>query len=190
MTSVFIISHLATVDAEDMMHLTLQSQKYNLKSSCWSHHKRQTVSISVNPATHFLKSVKTENAKLWMWPPLIRSSSLLTRFYIKSTFPLWRWEPRTFRRQITSKESVSDRKEQNLYLTPLLLTSSSPSSSAASFLIVSIGGTLVGLVFAVILGFITRFTKKVRIIEPLFVFLLVYLAYLTAELFSLSAILS
>ncbi|XP_040055610.2 sodium/hydrogen exchanger 5 isoform X1 [Gasterosteus aculeatus] len=60
----------------------------------------------------------------------------------------------------------------------------------ASFLIVSIGGTLVGLVFALILGFITRFTKKVRIIEPLFVFLLVYLAYLTAELFSLSAILS
>uniref|UniRef100_A0A3Q2EG33 Sodium/hydrogen exchanger n=1 Tax=Cyprinodon variegatus TaxID=28743 RepID=A0A3Q2EG33_CYPVA len=58
-----------------------------------------------------------------------------------------------------------------------------------SFLIVSIGGTLVGLVFAVILGFITRFTKKVRIIEPLFVFLMVYLAYLTAELFSLSAIL-
>ncbi|XP_053720462.1 sodium/hydrogen exchanger 5 [Synchiropus splendidus] len=60
----------------------------------------------------------------------------------------------------------------------------------ASFLIVSVGGTLVGLVFAVLLGFITRFTKKVRIIEPLFVFLLVYLAYLTAELFSLSAILS
>lgn len=101
---------------------------------------------------------------------------------------MWRSERRTFRQQITSKESVSDRKEQNLYLTPLLLTSSS--SSAASFLIVSIGGTLVGLVFAVILGFITRFTKKVRIIEPLFVFLLVYLAYLTAELFSLSAILS
>nr|XP_057944383.1 sodium/hydrogen exchanger 5 isoform X2 [Doryrhamphus excisus] len=60
----------------------------------------------------------------------------------------------------------------------------------ASFLIVSVGGTVVGLVFAVVLGFITRFTKKVRIIEPLFVFLLVYLAYLTAELFSLSAILS
>lgn len=49
---------------------------------------------------------------------------------------------------------------------------------------------MVGLIFAVILGFITRFTKKVRIIEPLLVFLLVYLAYLTAELFSLSAILS
>ncbi|XP_061560569.1 sodium/hydrogen exchanger 5 [Phycodurus eques] len=60
----------------------------------------------------------------------------------------------------------------------------------ASFLVVSVGGTLVGLVFAVLLSFITRFTKKVRIIEPLFVFLLVYLAYLTAELFSLSSILS
>ncbi|XP_077376544.1 sodium/hydrogen exchanger 5 isoform X2 [Festucalex cinctus] len=60
----------------------------------------------------------------------------------------------------------------------------------ASFLVVSVGGTLVGLVFAVLLSFITRFTKKVRIIEPLFVFLMVYLAYLTAELFSLSSILS
>ncbi|XP_024911349.1 sodium/hydrogen exchanger 5 isoform X2 [Cynoglossus semilaevis] len=60
----------------------------------------------------------------------------------------------------------------------------------ASFFIVSLGGTLVGVVFAIILGFVTRFTKKVRIIEPLSVFLLLYLAYLTAELFSLSAILS
>ncbi|XP_057702730.1 sodium/hydrogen exchanger 5 [Corythoichthys intestinalis] len=60
----------------------------------------------------------------------------------------------------------------------------------ASFLVVSAGGTSVGLVFAVILSLLTRFTKKVRIIEPLFVLLLVYLAYLTAELFSLSAILS
>ncbi|TRZ00222.1 hypothetical protein DNTS_018637, partial [Danionella cerebrum] len=51
-------------------------------------------------------------------------------------------------------------------------------------------GTLVGLIFAVFLAFLTRFTKKVRIIEPLFIFLLAYLAYLTAELFSLSAILS
>uniref|UniRef100_A0A8C7HYC7 Sodium/hydrogen exchanger n=1 Tax=Oncorhynchus kisutch TaxID=8019 RepID=A0A8C7HYC7_ONCKI len=49
---------------------------------------------------------------------------------------------------------------------------------------------MVGLIFAALLAFITRFTKKVRIIEPLLVFLMVYLAYLTAELFSLSAILS
>lgn len=63
-------------------------------------------------------------------------------------------------------------------------------SPVVSFLVVSLGGTVVGLVFAVLLSFTTRFTKKVRIIEPLFVFLLVYLAYLTAELCSLSAILS
>lgn len=74
-----------------------------------------------------------------------------------------------------------------LGFSPLCLTYG---TFSASFLIVSIGGTLVGLIFAVILAFITRFTKRVRIIEPLFVFLLVYLAYLTAELFSLSAILS
>lgn len=112
-----------------------------------------------------------------------------------------------FRLQTVLKESVSlgGNAAHCLHLPPstalqLLNSSSSPPPPLptltpapppqASFLIVSIGGTLVGLVFAVILGFITRFTKKVRIIEPLFVFLLVYLAYLTAELFSLSAILS
>ncbi|XP_066569461.1 sodium/hydrogen exchanger 5 [Amia ocellicauda] len=60
----------------------------------------------------------------------------------------------------------------------------------ASFLVVSLGGTVIGLVFAFLLAFITRFTKRVRIIEPLFVFLLVYLAYLTAEMVSLSSILA
>uniref|UniRef100_H3A308 Sodium/hydrogen exchanger n=1 Tax=Latimeria chalumnae TaxID=7897 RepID=H3A308_LATCH len=60
----------------------------------------------------------------------------------------------------------------------------------ASFFVVSLGGTGVGLVFAFILSLITRFTKRVRIIEPLFVFLIVYLAYLTAEMVSLSSILA
>uniref|UniRef100_A0A3B5QVZ0 Sodium/hydrogen exchanger n=1 Tax=Xiphophorus maculatus TaxID=8083 RepID=A0A3B5QVZ0_XIPMA len=77
-----------------------------------------------------------------------------------------------------------------LIIFDIFITTEGNIVTGSSFLIVSVGGTLVGLVFAVILGFITRFTKKVRIIEPLFVFLLVYLAYLTAELFSLSAILS
>ncbi|XP_033899052.3 sodium/hydrogen exchanger 5-like [Acipenser ruthenus] len=60
----------------------------------------------------------------------------------------------------------------------------------ASFFVVSLGGTVVGLVFAFILALTTRFTKRVRIIEPLFVFLLVYLSYLTAEIASLSSILA
>uniref|UniRef100_A0A8D2NYP5 Sodium/hydrogen exchanger n=1 Tax=Zosterops lateralis melanops TaxID=1220523 RepID=A0A8D2NYP5_ZOSLA len=60
----------------------------------------------------------------------------------------------------------------------------------ASFFLVSLGGTAVGLLFAFLLSLITRFTKRVRIIEPLFVFLLAYVAYLAAEMVSLSAILA
>ncbi|KAM9302233.1 sodium/hydrogen exchanger 5 [Gastrophryne carolinensis] len=59
-----------------------------------------------------------------------------------------------------------------------------------SFFVVSLGGTAVGLVFAFLLALITRFTKRVRIIEPLFIFLIVYLAHLTAEMTSLSSILA
>ncbi|KAG8437316.1 hypothetical protein GDO86_008138 [Hymenochirus boettgeri] len=59
-----------------------------------------------------------------------------------------------------------------------------------SFFLVSLGGTAIGLVFAFLLALITRFTKRVRIIEPLFIFLIVYLAHLTAEMLSLSSILA
>ncbi|XP_038628493.1 sodium/hydrogen exchanger 5 isoform X1 [Tachyglossus aculeatus] len=60
----------------------------------------------------------------------------------------------------------------------------------ASLFVVSLGGVAVGLVFAFLLALTTRFTKRVRIIEPLLVFLLAYAAYLTAEMASLSAILA
>ncbi|XP_009999349.1 PREDICTED: sodium/hydrogen exchanger 5 [Chaetura pelagica] len=60
----------------------------------------------------------------------------------------------------------------------------------ASFFLVSLGGTAVGLLFAFLLALTTRFTKRVRIIEPLFVFLLAYVAYLAAEMVSLSSILA
>ncbi|KAM5262390.1 sodium/hydrogen exchanger 5 isoform 3-T3 [Ctenodactylus gundi] len=60
----------------------------------------------------------------------------------------------------------------------------------ASLFVVSLGGATVGLVFAFLLALTTRFTKRVRIIEPLLVFLLAYAAYLTAEMASLSAILA
>ncbi|XP_063781216.1 sodium/hydrogen exchanger 3 [Pseudophryne corroboree] len=59
-----------------------------------------------------------------------------------------------------------------------------------SFFVVSIGGTLIGIVFAYLLSLVTRFTKHVRIIEPGFVFIISYLSYLTAEMLSLSAILA
>lgn len=59
-----------------------------------------------------------------------------------------------------------------------------------SFFVVSLGGTLVGVVFAFLLSLVTRFTKHVRIIEPGFVFVISYLSYLTSEMLSLSAILA
>ncbi|KAM4550097.1 sodium/hydrogen exchanger 3-like [Fundulus diaphanus] len=59
-----------------------------------------------------------------------------------------------------------------------------------SFFVVAFGGSLVGFVFGLLISLLTRCTKKVQIIEPGFIFILGYLSYLTAEMLSLSAILS
>uniref|UniRef100_A0A8C6T648 Sodium/hydrogen exchanger n=1 Tax=Neogobius melanostomus TaxID=47308 RepID=A0A8C6T648_9GOBI len=59
-----------------------------------------------------------------------------------------------------------------------------------SFFVVAFGGSLVGLVFGLLLSLLTRCTKNIQIIEPGFVFVVGYLSYLTAEMLSLSAILS
>ncbi|XP_073494157.1 sodium/hydrogen exchanger 2-like [Phyllobates terribilis] len=56
--------------------------------------------------------------------------------------------------------------------------------------VVGIGGTLVGLIFGFLAAFTTRFTEHIRVMEPLFVFLYSYLAYLTAEIFHLSGIMA
>ncbi|XP_020286417.1 probable Na(+)/H(+) antiporter nhx-9 isoform X2 [Pseudomyrmex gracilis] len=60
----------------------------------------------------------------------------------------------------------------------------------ASFLVVAIGGTLIGIVWGFATGFVTRFTYQVRVIEPIFIFVMAYLAYLSAEIFHLSGILA
>lgn len=60
----------------------------------------------------------------------------------------------------------------------------------ASFFVVSIGGTIIGVVFALAASFITKFTDHVLVIEPVFVFLISYLAYLCAEVFHFSGIMS
>ncbi|XP_031730688.1 sodium/hydrogen exchanger 3 [Anarrhichthys ocellatus] len=59
-----------------------------------------------------------------------------------------------------------------------------------SFFVVAFGGSLVGFLFGLLISLLTRCTKNIQIIEPAFVFVLGYLAYLTAEMLSLSAILS
>ncbi|KAM3910509.1 sodium/hydrogen exchanger 2-like [Leptodactylus fuscus] len=61
---------------------------------------------------------------------------------------------------------------------------------AATIFVVGLGGILVGLIFGFIAAFTTRFTEHIRVIEPLFVFLYSYLAYLTAEIFHLSGIMA
>nr|AXV43379.1 sodium/hydrogen exchanger 3 [Lateolabrax maculatus] len=59
-----------------------------------------------------------------------------------------------------------------------------------SFFVVAFGGSLMGFVFGLLISLLTRCTKNIQIIEPGFVFVLGYLSYLTAEMLSLSAILS
>uniref|UniRef100_A0A3P9PMK9 Sodium/hydrogen exchanger n=1 Tax=Poecilia reticulata TaxID=8081 RepID=A0A3P9PMK9_POERE len=60
----------------------------------------------------------------------------------------------------------------------------------ARFFVVGIGGVLFGLLFGFMAAFTSRFTSRVREIEPLFVFMFSYLAYLVAELFAISSIMA
>ncbi|XP_065315280.1 Na(+)/H(+) exchanger protein 2-like [Gordionus sp. m RMFG-2023] len=59
-----------------------------------------------------------------------------------------------------------------------------------SFGVVAFGGTLIGILFGLFTGWLTKYTDKIRIIEPLFVFLLAYLSYIVADMFTLSGILA
>uniref|UniRef100_A0A673G313 Sodium/hydrogen exchanger n=1 Tax=Sinocyclocheilus rhinocerous TaxID=307959 RepID=A0A673G313_9TELE len=59
-----------------------------------------------------------------------------------------------------------------------------------SFFVVAFGGSFLGVVFAILISMLTRITKNVQVIEAGFIIVLGYLSYLTAEMLSLSAILS
>ncbi|XP_023244345.1 Na(+)/H(+) exchanger beta-like [Centruroides sculpturatus] len=63
-------------------------------------------------------------------------------------------------------------------------------AGVSSFFVVAVCGTLVGIVWGFLAAFVSRFTHHVRVIEPLFVFVMSYLAYVSAELFHLSGILA
>ncbi|XP_070491911.1 sodium/hydrogen exchanger 3 isoform X2 [Chironomus tepperi] len=63
-------------------------------------------------------------------------------------------------------------------------------NGALSFLCVAVGGVVVGVVWGFLTGLVTRFTDHVRVIEPIFVFVMAYLAYLNAEIFHWSGILA
>uniref|UniRef100_A0A1I7U192 Sodium/hydrogen exchanger n=1 Tax=Caenorhabditis tropicalis TaxID=1561998 RepID=A0A1I7U192_9PELO len=59
-----------------------------------------------------------------------------------------------------------------------------------SFLCVSIGGLIIGLICGAISSFITKFTTDVRVVEPVVLFGMAYLAYLTSEMFHFSGIIA
>ncbi|XP_037532741.1 Na(+)/H(+) exchanger beta [Nematolebias whitei] len=59
-----------------------------------------------------------------------------------------------------------------------------------SFLVVALGGVLIGAIYGFLAAFTSRFTSHTRVIEPLFVFVYSYMAYLSAEVFHLSGIMA
>nr|XP_033799878.1 sodium/hydrogen exchanger 2-like [Geotrypetes seraphini] len=61
-------------------------------------------------------------------------------------------------------------------------------AGVGQFFSVKFGGILIGILFGILAALTTRFTKNIRVIEPLFVFLYSYLSYLTAEMFHFSGI--
>ena len=82
-------------------------------------------------------------------------------------------------------------------------------SGVGSFFVVALGGTfigkyililsfpisylqilLAGVIWGFLTGLVTRFTDHVRVIEPIFIFVMAYLAYLNAEIFHMSGILA
>uniref|UniRef100_A0A7G3AYQ4 Sodium/hydrogen exchanger n=2 Tax=Lutzomyia longipalpis TaxID=7200 RepID=A0A7G3AYQ4_LUTLO len=63
-------------------------------------------------------------------------------------------------------------------------------SGVASFFVVALGGTFIGVIWGFLTGLVTRFTDHVRVIEPIFIFVMAYLAYLNAEIFHMSGILA
>lgn len=80
-------------------------------------------------------------------------------------------------------EGYSEMGPSNILYTDVL-------AGIASFIVVAVGGTVIGIVWGFATGFVTRFTDGVRVIEPIFIFVMAYLAYLNAEIFHMSGILA
>uniref|UniRef100_A0A1I7XAQ5 Sodium/hydrogen exchanger n=1 Tax=Heterorhabditis bacteriophora TaxID=37862 RepID=A0A1I7XAQ5_HETBA len=63
-------------------------------------------------------------------------------------------------------------------------------AGALSFFVVACGGALLGIIFAIAVCLTTKYTNKVRILAPVFIFVIPYMAYLTAEMTSFSSIIA
>ena len=59
-----------------------------------------------------------------------------------------------------------------------------------SFFTIAVGGVAVGMLVGLVTALITKHTKEVRVVEPLVMMIMAYLAYMVAELLHWSGILS
>ncbi|CAB3993302.1 probable Na(+) H(+) antiporter nhx-9 isoform X3 [Paramuricea clavata] len=60
----------------------------------------------------------------------------------------------------------------------------------AAFFVVSLGGMLIGIFWAYLTAFLSKFIDHVKVLEPIFVVCMCYMSYLSAELFHFSGIIS
>ncbi|CAD5207573.1 unnamed protein product [Bursaphelenchus okinawaensis] len=60
----------------------------------------------------------------------------------------------------------------------------------SSFFAVALGGALIGVLFAFVSALATKYTQRVKLVGPVFVFVIPYIAYLMAEMTGFSAILA
>lgn len=63
-------------------------------------------------------------------------------------------------------------------------------AGVGSFFVIVFGAVGIGMLLGLFAGFMSRFTKHVRIMEPLLVFVIGYLSFIVAEMFHLSGIIS
>ncbi|KAK0401327.1 hypothetical protein QR680_015719 [Steinernema hermaphroditum] len=70
------------------------------------------------------------------------------------------------------------------------LTPTDYAAGGLSFIVIAFGGTLIGVAFALACSFVTKYTDRVKILAPVFIFVVPYISYLTAEIFGLSSILA
>ncbi|KAF8374345.1 hypothetical protein PRIPAC_80774, partial [Pristionchus pacificus] len=63
-------------------------------------------------------------------------------------------------------------------------------AGTGSFFMVAVGGLVIGLLFAVFVALLTKHSHDAVVLAPVFIFLVPYLGYLTAEMLSLSPIIA
>jgi len=63
-------------------------------------------------------------------------------------------------------------------------------TGCTSFAVVAVGGTTIGILWGFLTAFITKYTYRTPTIEPVFIFIMSYLAYVNAEAVQMSGILS